>query len=365
MTGQEITVKTSGFSYRVIIEKSSLDNTGKAARLLLPSSRALLVSDENVYSLYGDRVLKALETEKWQVSSWQVQPGEQAKTMASASRLYDAAVDAELDRNSPIIALGGGVIGDLAGFVASTYLRGVPLIMIPTSLLAQVDSSVGGKVAVNHPRGKNLIGSIYPPRLVIIDPDVLETLPRRELYAGLAEVVKYGIIENEDFFYWMEKNFNKLLNGDRASLEKAIAESVRAKARVVQADEYENDYRRVLNFGHTIGHALEAATNYSYYLHGEAVLIGMEAAVKLALHKGLIENIEAERIIALLSKIGFKKAPAGLTSEMVIDKLRQDKKRSQSDLIFILPAKIGKTLVEPVNEQKLLGDVIGQYLSQS
>lgn len=365
MTGQEIKVKTSGFTYRVIIEKGSLETAGKAGRLLLPSARALLVSDENVYSIYGDRVLKALEMEKWQVSSCQVQPGEQVKTMVSASRLYDAAVDAELDRNSPIIALGGGVIGDLAGFVASTYLRGVPLIMIPTSLLAQVDSSVGGKVAVNHPRGKNLIGSIYPPRLVLIDPEVLETLPRRELLAGLAEVIKYGIIENADFFYWLEKNFNKLLSGDKACLEQAIAESVRAKARVVRADEYENDYRRILNFGHTIGHALEAATSYSYYLHGEAVLVGMEAAVKLALHKGLIKNIEAERIVALLSKMNYKKAPADLTSEMVIDKLRQDKKRRQNDLIFILPAEIGKTVVEAVNDQKLLEDVVGQYLNQS
>lgn len=365
MTGQEIKVKTSGFSYRVIIEKGSLDITGKAARMLLPSARAMLVSDENVYSLYGDRVLKALEAEKWQVSSCQVQPGEQVKTMDSATKLYDAAVDAELDRNSPIIALGGGVIGDLAGFVASTYLRGTPLIMIPTSLLAQVDSSVGGKVAVNHPRGKNLIGSIYPPRLVVIDPEVLKTLPRRELNAGLAEVIKYGIIENADFFYWLEKNIYKLLNSDMLSLEKAIAESVRAKARVVQADEYENDYRRVLNFGHTIGHALEAATNYSYFLHGEAVLIGMLTAVKIALHKGFIENVQAERIIALISKMDLKKAPADLTSEMVIDKLRQDKKRRQSDLIFILPAEIGKTEIEPVNDQNLLKDLVEQYLNQS
>ncbi len=365
MTGQEVKIKTSGFSYRVIIEKGSMDTVGKIARMLLPSSRALLVSDENIYSLYGERITKALAAEKWQVRSFQLKPGEEAKTINSASRLYDAAVDSELDRNSPVIALGGGVIGDLAGFVASTYLRGVPLIMIPTSLLAQVDSSVGGKVAVNHPRGKNLIGSIYPPRLVVIDPDFLETLPRRELYAGLPEVIKYGIIENEEFFYWLEENINKLLSADKDNLEKAIAESVRAKARVVQADEFESDYRRVLNFGHTIGHALEAATNYNYYLHGEAVLIGMEAAVKLAMHKGLIKNFEAERIITLLSKLNTKKAPADLTAEIVIDKLRQDKKRRQDDLVFILPKKIGETVVEVVNDQKLLKEVIGQYFNQS
>ncbi len=365
MTGQDITIKTSGFAYRVIIEESSLASTGRAARLLLPSGRALLVSDTNVYSLYGEKVLQSLKAEKWQVDCLQIQPGEQAKTLAGASRLYDAAVDAELDRNSPIIALGGGVIGDLAGFVASTYLRGIPLIMIPTSLLAQVDSSVGGKVAVNHPRGKNLIGSIYPPRLVLIDPAVLETLPRRELYAGLAEVVKYGVIENKKFFYWLENNLDKLLGGDKTSLEIAIAESVRSKARVVQADEYETNYRRILNFGHTIGHALEAATNYRYYLHGEAVLVGMAAVVNLALQKGLIEIFEADKIKALLGKMSLKKAPADLTAEQVIDKLRQDKKRRQSDLIFVLPTGIGQTVFEPVNDENLLKEIVGQYLSQS
>ena len=365
MTGQEIKIKASGFAYRVIIEKGSLGNIGKTARLLLPSDRALLVSDTNVYSLYGDQVLDSLKAEKWQVQSIQIQPGEQAKTLANASRLYDAAVDAGLDRNSPVIALGGGVVGDLAGFVASTYLRGVPLIMIPTTLLAQVDSSVGGKVAVNHPRGKNLIGSIYPPRLVAIDSDVIETLPRRELCAGLAEVIKYGIIENEAFFCWLENNLDKLLSGDRAGLEKAIAESVRAKARVVQVDEYENDHRRILNFGHTIGHALEAATNYSYYLHGEAVLVGMAAVVNLALQKGFIPKADAERITSLLKKMDFKKAPMDLTAEKVIDKLRQDKKRRQSDLIFVLPTGIGQTAVEPVNDEKLLKTLVGQYLSQS
>ncbi|MGM0651277.1 MAG: 3-dehydroquinate synthase [Bacillota bacterium] len=365
MTGQEIKVKSSGFTYRAIIEKGSLANIGRAARLLLPAGNALLVSDSNVFSLYGRQVIKALESEKWQVNSIQVQPGEQVKNLDNASRLYDAAVDAGLDRNSPVIALGGGVVGDLSGFVASTYLRGIPLIMIPTSLLAQVDSSVGGKVAVNHPRGKNLIGSIYPPCLVVIDPVVLETLPRRELYAGLAEVIKYGVIGNGDFFYWLENNMDKLLSGDNSSLEKAIAESVRAKARVVQADEYENDYRRVLNFGHTIGHALEAATNYSYYLHGEAVLVGMAAVVNLALQKGLIQKAEAERITALLKKMNFKKAPMDLTAEKVIDKLRQDKKRRQDDLIFVLPTGIGQTVIEPVNDEKLLKETVWQYLSQS
>ncbi len=356
-------VKAAGLTYRVLIEAGALSGTGSALRLLLPSSRALLVSDSIVHSLYGEQVLKTLKAEKWQVSTYRLQPGEQSKTLLNASNLYDAAVDAGLDRNSPIIALGGGVVGDLAGFVASTYLRGVPLIMIPTSLLAQVDSSVGGKVAVNHPRGKNLIGTIYPPRLVIIDPLVTASLPARQLQAGLAEVIKYGIIENEKFFLWLEDNIDYLLAGDSTCLTGAIAESVRAKARVVEADEYENDYRRILNFGHTIGHALEAATSYSYYLHGEAVMAGMAAAVEIALHQKKIDRPAAERITALLNKVGIKKPPAGLTAEKVIDKLRQDKKRRESDLIFVLPTAIGSASIGPVNDEQFLKNILGLFLS--
>lgn len=358
MTRQEIKVKSKNFTYRVLIEGGSLSSLGKAVRLLLPSSKALLVSDSNVYSLYGERLLKTLKSEKWQVNTYLVKPGEQSKTLIEASKLYDAAIEAGLDRNSPIIALGGGVVGDLAGFAASTYMRGVPLIMIPTSLLAQVDSSVGGKVAVNHPRGKNMIGSIYPPRLVVIDPLVLDTLPADQLQAGLAEVIKYGIIENENFFLWLEENIDFLLQGESVYLAEAVAESVRAKARVVEADEYEQDYRRILNFGHTIGHAMEAATSYNYYLHGEAVLAGMLAAVELAVRIKKLDLSSAERIKALIKKVGLKKPPIYLTAGKVIDKLKQDKKRRESDLMFVLPAAIGSATIAPVNNEQLLKEIV-------
>ncbi len=358
MIRQEIKVKSRDFTYRVLIEEGSLSTLGKSLRLLLPSSKALLVSDSTVYALYGEQVLKTLKSEKWQVSICQVQPGEKSKTLTNASKLYNAAVKADLDRNSPIIALGGGVVGDLAGFAASTFMRGVPLIMIPTSLLAQVDSSVGGKVAVNHPRGKNMIGSFYPPRLVVIDPLVLNTLPGRQLQAGLAEVIKYGIIENERLFLWLEENIDYLLNGEKVYLAEAIAESVRAKARVVEADEYEKDYRRILNFGHTIGHALEAATRYSYYLHGEAVLFGMAAAVEIAVQLKKLDAPSADRIKALLKKGGLKKPPTHLTAGKVIDKLRQDKKRRESDLIFVLPSAIGSAAFVPVNDEKLIKEIV-------
>ncbi len=354
MSSKEIMVKSSGFTYRVLIEDGVLGSAGKVARMLLPSNRALLISDTKVFSLYGEKTIQALAAEKWQVSIVKIRPGERSKSLTGAARIYDAAVSAGLDRNSPVIALGGGVVGDLAGFAASTFLRGVPLVMLPTSLLAQVDSSVGGKVAVNHPRGKNLIGSIYPPRVVMIDPLVLNSLPARQLKAGLAEVIKYGIIVNGDFFTWLENNLADLLRAHTGVLAAAVAASVQAKAAVVEADEHERDYRRVLNFGHTIGHALEAATGYRYYLHGEAVLLGMAAATKIACEMNLLGKEEAERILRLIDRIGLKKAPAHLTAAEVIDKLRQDKKRRGDDLIFVLPGKIGKAEIIPVKEQALI-----------
>lgn len=330
--------------------------------MLFPATRALLVSDSKVYSLYGQQVLQALAAEKWQVTVVQIQPGERSKNLTRAARIYDAALDAGLDRNSPVIALGGGVVGDLAGFVAATFMRGLPLVMLPTSLLAQVDSSVGGKVAVNHPRAKNIIGSIYPPRLVMIDPAVLQTLPPRQLKAGLAEVIKYGMIVDGAFFERLENTLPQMLQGNLERLSEAVIASVRAKAQVVGEDEFERDYRRILNFGHTFGHALEAATSYRYYLHGEAVLVGMAAAVSLALSLGLVDVGPAERMLALIKKIGLKKAPSHLTATAVIDKLRQDKKRINEDLIFVLPRQIGLVEMIPVRDVKLIETAIRPYL---
>jgi len=364
MSGYNLQVKTAGFNYRVLIEENGLSRVGKSLRLLFPSTRTLLISDRTVYKLYGEVVLQSLVEQGWQVEVLSIEPGEQSKTLDQAARLYDAAVEAGLDRNSPVIALGGGVPGDLAGFVAATYLRGVPLVMLPTSLLAQVDSSVGGKVAVNHPRGKNLIGAIYPPGIVIIDPLVLKSLPGDQFQAGLAEVLKYGIVVDSSFFYWLEKHIIELLKAEPSALAGAISGSVKAKAAVVEQDEYENNYRRVLNFGHTIGHALEAATNYNYYLHGEAVLIGMFAAVDMAETLAVLNDKQGGRIRNLLDQILLKKPPAGLTAEAVIDKLRQDKKRREDDLIFVLPKEIGEAAIMPVNDRVLIKEVIENYLNK-
>ncbi|HSW35727.1 MAG TPA: 3-dehydroquinate synthase [Candidatus Limnocylindrales bacterium] len=362
MTGRVVDVKTIGFTYGVLIEENALASLGKMMRHLFSATKVLLISDTKVYTLYGEQCRQSLVTEHWEVTVALVRPGERSKTLAGAGRLYDAAVESHLDRSSPVVALGGGVVGDLAGFVAATYMRGVPLVMVPTSLLAQVDSSVGGKVAVNHHRGKNLIGSFYPPRLVIIDPMVLKTLPARQLRAGLAEVIKYGIIESESFFCWLEENIEQLLQGNHLVLAEAVERSVQSKAKVVEEDEFEKDYRRALNFGHTLGHGLEAATGYRYYLHGEAVLIGMIAAVEIAAALMLLDAVSAKRIQSLLKQVGVKPPPKGLTSEVVISKLMHDKKRRDKENIFILPVSLGSAVFLPVNDEKLIHGVIRSYL---
>ena len=362
LNSQEIVVKTRGFDYQIIIEDQLISKSGKAIDLLFQSKKALLVSDDNVNGYYGEIIEQALSDCGWKVKKVLVKPGENSKSLSEAKRLYEACFEAGLDRNSPVLALGGGVIGDLAGFVAATFMRGVPLIMIPTSLLAQVDSSVGGKVAVNHHLGKNMIGAIYPPRLVLIDPQVLKTLPDRDYQAGLPEMIKYGIIENENFFSFLEENAQFLINPDSIFLSEAICQSIQSKSRVVEKDEFESDYRRILNFGHTIGHALEAATSYRHYLHGEAVLVGMLLAVKLAVKLAYLNPSEAERINRLLGHLKVRKAPAGLTADQVIDKLEHDKKRHYDDLIFILPDQIGSAVTVPVNDRKMLTHLVNSYL---
>ncbi|NLY38101.1 MAG: 3-dehydroquinate synthase [Firmicutes bacterium] len=363
MSEHEIEIKLPGRSYRVLTAAGSLDRAGAALGAVIPPGKALLVSDTRVYSLYGERCLCSLVAGGWQPAVALIRPGERAKSLAGAARLYEAAIEAGLDRGSPIIALGGGVTGDLAGFAAATYLRGVPLVMIPTTLLAQVDSSVGGKVAVNHPRGKNLIGSFHQPHLVIADPAVLATLPLRQLKNGLAEVVKYGMVNDALFFAWLEQNLERAMARDEAILAAAIRRSIEIKAAVVELDERESGYRRILNFGHTIGHALEAAAGFGYYLHGEAVNIGALLAVHLARLLGILEAAAADRLAELPRRLGLKQPPAGMTAAAVLEKLNLDKKRRGGELIFVLPSAVGQAVFQPVADRTLLEKLIGDYLA--
>lgn len=333
-------------SYEIITGNGVLKRCGEILSSLDLGKRVLLVTNPTIGRFYKEIVQKSLRNYGFEVTTVDVPDGEEFKTLREAEKLYDAAFSAGLDRGCPVAALGGGVIGDLAGFVAATYMRGVPLIQMPTTLLAQVDSSVGGKVAVNHPRGKNIIGSFYQPAIVLTDLNVLDTLPARELRAGLAEVIKYGIIKDQSFFEWLEDNLESMLKLDYHALEPAIKKSCRIKARIVEKDETEQGIRAILNFGHTVGHALETLTGYKAYRHGEAVSVGMVFASRLAGKIGMLENSDQKRIEQILVRAGLPvKIPGEISIPDIISCFYSDKKVLSGQITFVLPERIGRVRV--------------------
>ena len=349
----------------VYLHPGILKLTGQMLKRSFTPCPVLLVTDKNTWRYYGEICKRSLLEENYLPFVAVLEGGEKVKTLQSAYKLYGFALRKGLDRKSLVVALGGGVIGDLAGFVASTYMRGIPLVQVPTTLLAMVDSSVGGKVAVNHPLGKNIIGSFYQPARVLIDPGTLKTLPHREFSAGLAELIKYGIIMDRNFFLQFERLSNnkliKLKNDQR--LLKFLAKAVLLKGKVVTLDEKEEGLRKILNFGHTFAHALEAATSYTYYLHGEAVALGMIAATRLATRLKMIEEETAGRILTLLSCLNPPPPPPGLTKGSVLDALQADKKKEGKELIFILPITIGRTVTYMAPPEEDVTAVINEYLS--
>lgn len=318
--------------------QSALEATwaGKSCR------KALVVTDENVAPQAGP-LLTALSAIGLDATTSILPPGEATKSLDRAADLYDELIRLKADRHTLIVALGGGVIGDLSGFVAATFARGLPLFMVPTSLLAQVDSSVGGKVGVNHPRAKNIIGAFHQPIGVWIDTGCLETLPDRELRCGLAEVVKYGVILDAEFFDDLEQNAEAALSRDPAVLRKIVAKSCELKAQVVTRDEREETgLRAVLNFGHTIGHAIEAVSGYGgAYLHGEAVAAGMVLESRLAERLGWIKPDVTERLVALLRRLGLPTDAPGLPTERLLDAMSRDKKNREGMVRFVLPRRLG------------------------
>ena len=308
--------------------------------------RALLVTDRNAARPHAATVGRSLADAGWTCRQAVLDPGEQTKRLEVAGSLYDELVELGADRQTIVIAVGGGVIGDLAGFVAATYARGIPFVQIPTTLLAQVDSSVGGKVGVNHPRAKNLIGAFHQPLGVVADTETLETLPDREYRSGLAEVIKYGVILDQEFFAWLEANVEGLNRRDPAVLRNVIARSCRLKADVVEQDEYETTgLRAVLNYGHTFAHAFEALCGYGELLHGEAVAIGMVCASRLAERRGLIDAETTRRQQALVSAVGLPVAlppDARLAPADLLACMRLDKKAVAGRLRFVLPTGLGE-----------------------
>jgi len=362
---RRLKVETEKSSYPVLVGEEVLSRLGAYLKEVTEKKRLLLVSDKKVWQLFGEDCQEFLLEEGFQPYVKIIPPGEKSKSFQVAWEIYDAALEAEADRDTPVLALGGGVVGDLAGFVASTYLRGVPFIQVPTTLLSQVDSSVGGKVGINHPRGKNLIGSFYQPRLVAVELTTLFSLDQRQFRAGLAEVVKYGVMIDGDFFRWLENNLENLVEKKELSmLEHAITRSITIKAGIVKEDEREGGLRRILNLGHTFGHALEASTDYSHYLHGEAVLSGMDMAVSLARHLNLVSGEDKQRISDLLGRVGIIPAPQDITVEEICYRLGYDKKKKGECLVFVLPSGLGKVQIYADPPQDLLREVIEEHFKK-
>ncbi|MBB4287274.1 3-dehydroquinate synthase [Roseospira goensis] len=333
--------------YDIHIGPGLLDRAGDLLRAAVPGARrAIVVSDETVAALYLERVRTALTSAGVETGAHIVPAGEASKSLSRLEDLLEALLGFGLERGTPVIALGGGVVGDLAGFAAAVALRGVPFVQIPTTLLAQVDSSVGGKTAVNSRHGKNLIGAFHQPRLVLADTDTLDTLPRRELRAGYAETAKYGLIGDAAFWDWLEAHGTALLDGDAALRTEAIATSCRAKAAVVAADEREAGQRALLNLGHTFGHALEAETGYGdALLHGEAVAIGMVMAFDLSHRLGLCPGQDAERVRRHLAAVGLPVRPDPARTwdvERLLGHMARDKKVKDGRITFVLARGIGR-----------------------
>jgi 3-dehydroquinate synthase len=341
----EVWVNLSSGRYPIRIEESSLDRLGASLKNLGAEGAVALVTNPKVDRFYGKRVRGGIQRVGLSSVRMLVPDGERFKNLSSVRRLYDQLIAHRFERKSFMVALGGGVIGDLAGFAAATYLRGIPVVQVPTTLVAQVDASIGGKTGVDHPKGKNLIGAFHQPKMVYIDPSTLSTLDPREFHAGLAEVVKYGTILDADFFGFLEKEADRILAKDPDTLYYVIKRCCEIKAEVVQEDERESGLRRILNFGHTIGHAVETLGGYRKYLHGEAVSIGMISASRMAVMMGLCAESEAERILALMIRFGL---PVSLPKVKVPDILKiiaVDKKVSGRKVHFVLPERIGRVSV--------------------
>lgn len=342
----KIPVRLNHDRYDVLIGTGLLERAGRELRGKLPSehSQIFVVTSPNVRRHWGARLEQSLRREKLSYQVLEMNDGEPAKRLHTVEKLAEQMVAAGADRKSLLIAFGGGVVGDCAGFLASIFMRGIPVVQIPTTVLAQVDASIGGKTGVNLQAGKNLLGTFYQPRAVLIDPAVLETLNEREFRAGLFEALKSGVICDRKLFEFMRREREKILGHNRKALERVIVDSVRVKAGVVAADERETGLRRILNFGHTIGHALEAATGYTQLLHGEAVAWGMLAATAIARDAGFCKPSIAEQIMMGVAAYGLPPRPS-VRADDLMPLLRADKKTVAGKIHWVLPENVGKVTI--------------------
>jgi 3-dehydroquinate synthase len=337
-----VKVDLGSHSYEIVVESGMLGRVGQDIASVCRGRTALVVTEPAVAKLYGRDVLDSLRRAGFQAFVAEIAGGEECKTLATVASVYDRLLETKIDRGGVIVTLGGGVVGDLGGFAAATYLRGIDFVQVPTTLLAQVDASVGGKVGVDLPQGKNLVGAFYQPKRVLIDPDVLATLPHRQFASGLAELIKHGIISDHNLFDFLRLHADELLRLDRDVLEQAIARSCEIKAGVVSRDERESGLRAILNFGHTVGHGIETATGFTSYAHGEAVAIGMVTAALISEALGTASEPVADEVAAALSQVGLPIVPGPeVDTKSVVRAMAYDKKVVFGKLRFVLLKRIG------------------------
>jgi 3-dehydroquinate synthase len=359
----EVQIALGDRSYPILIGGGLLSDPATWAPQANRKAAALVVTNVTVDKLYAASLLRALTPHFARVRVLALPDGEAYKDLAHLNLVFDELLGQEADRRTVLYALGGGVVGDMTGFAAACYMRGVPFVQVPTTLLAQVDSSVGGKTAVNHPLGKNMIGAFYQPRQVVCDLDVLDTLPDREMSAGLAEVIKYGASIDVDFLGWLELHMEQLRARDRTALAHAVKRCCEIKAQVVSADEKEAGLREVLNFGHTFGHAIEAGMGYGAWLHGEGVGCGMVMAAELSVRLGLVDAAFARRVEGLVARAGLPvRGPASLAPGRYLELMRVDKKSQGGDIRFVLLDGEGHATVRTAPEA-LVVDVIAALTS--
>jgi 3-dehydroquinate synthase len=343
-TPREVQVRVEGEPYPVLVAPGLLREAGAQLRQLSKASKAAIITDSHVAPSYLAPLRESLASAGFEAIDATLPAGEDHKTLADLLPAFDRLLSAGMERSTPILGLGGGVVTDMAGFVAATVLRGVPLVQVPTTLLAMVDASVGGKTGVNHAVGKNLIGAFHQPAAVLIDPAVLKTLPERELRGGLAECIKHDVIRDAEGFARLEQNIHRALSLDLNYLSDLVAHNVAIKARVVEADPFERGERAHLNFGHTFGHAIENVSHYEYS-HGESVALGMAAASHLAAALGMLDDGSRRRIVALIERAGLPVRGLTLDVAQVVEAMRFDKKVKSGKLRFVLPDRIGHVVI--------------------
>ena len=348
--------------YKVVIGNGILDFLCDYLKDNYKSTKdVVMITDSNVYRLYADKMINILKQCGISCKIFCFEAGEERKNIKTLDEIYDFLIENSAERSTPIVAMGGGVTGDLAGMAASTYMRGVPLIHIPTSLLAMVDSSIGGKTGIDHKSGKNLIGTFYQPDVVITDVDFIDTLPDREFISSMGEIIKYGIIADKGLFEYLTENYESILKRDKKYVLEVVKRSVKNKVDIIEKDEKELSIRAILNFGHTFGHALENVTNYRKYLHGEAISIGMAVAARLSLNNNLCSEEEYNKIVKLTELYKLpSKVPEDISEEKLLNAMKADKKVKNRSICYVLTKGVGKTIIRCDLASKEIMDAINE-----